>query len=113
VHGTAVLGQDDRDEMGLCLEPVRFVTGLARCPTALGPSVRSSSTRGIQRGTSPHARFGIGQKVSPQSEKTRQSSRQLAPLRVLQRHWIAPDGKEARSVRDRRNCLPPQWVVAY
>jgi hypothetical protein len=28
VHGTAVEGQDDRDEMGICLEPARFVTGL-------------------------------------------------------------------------------------
>ncbi len=32
VHGTAVSGQDDRDEMGLCLEPPQFVTGLARVP---------------------------------------------------------------------------------
>ena len=32
VHGTSVTGQDDRDEMGLCLEPPRFVTGLARVP---------------------------------------------------------------------------------
>lgn len=32
VHGTAVSGQDDRDEMGLCLEPSQFVTGLARVP---------------------------------------------------------------------------------
>lgn len=30
VHGTAVTGQDDRDEMGICLEPPEFVTGLAR-----------------------------------------------------------------------------------
>jgi hypothetical protein len=30
VHGTSVSGQDDRDEMGLCLEPAAFVTGLAR-----------------------------------------------------------------------------------
>jgi uncharacterized protein len=43
VHGTAVAGQDDRDEMGLCLEPPQFVTGLARVPNGingLGPSVR-------------------------------------------------------------------------
>lgn len=43
VHGTAVPGQDDRDEMGLCLEPPQFVTGLARVPNGtggLGPSVR-------------------------------------------------------------------------
>lgn len=32
VHGTAVSGQDDRDEMGICLEPAEFVTGLARVP---------------------------------------------------------------------------------
>jgi hypothetical protein len=29
VHGTSISGQDDRDEMGLCLEPPQFVTGLA------------------------------------------------------------------------------------
>ena len=36
VHGTSVGGQDDRDEMGLCLEPPQFVTGLARVPAGLG-----------------------------------------------------------------------------
>jgi hypothetical protein len=43
VHGTAVTGQDDRDEMGLCLEPPQFITGLARVPDGVhgrGPSVR-------------------------------------------------------------------------
>ena len=43
VHGTAVSGQDDRDEMGLCLEPPRFVTGLGRVPNGIrgqGPPVR-------------------------------------------------------------------------
>ncbi len=43
VHGTAVTGQDDRDEMGLCLEPPQFVTGLARVPNGLlghGPGMR-------------------------------------------------------------------------
>jgi len=42
VHGTAVAGQDDRDEMGVCLEPPEFVTGLARVPNGIrgeGPSV--------------------------------------------------------------------------
>jgi uncharacterized protein len=28
VHGTAVDGQDDRDEMGICLEPAEYVCGL-------------------------------------------------------------------------------------
>src|ERR1700759_204598 len=43
VHGTSIAGQDDRDEMGLCLEPPQFVTGLARVPNGnrgLSPSVR-------------------------------------------------------------------------
>ena len=42
VHGTSITGQDDRDEMGLCLEPPQFVTGLARVPEGTGrlaPSV--------------------------------------------------------------------------
>lgn len=39
VHGTSVTGQDDRDEMGLCLEPPQFVTGLARVPNGTrGPA---------------------------------------------------------------------------
>src|SRR5262245_13774426 len=42
VHGTSISGQDDRDEMGLCLEPPQFVTGLGRVPNGTrgeGPSV--------------------------------------------------------------------------
>jgi hypothetical protein len=42
VHGTAIAGQDDRDEMGVCLEPSQFVTGLGRVPNGIrgeGPSV--------------------------------------------------------------------------
>ncbi|MDR7255692.1 hypothetical protein J2X46_004706 [Nocardioides sp. BE266] len=35
VHGTSITGQDDRDEMGICLEPARFVTGLARVPKGI------------------------------------------------------------------------------
>jgi uncharacterized protein len=38
VHGTSVDGQDDRDEMGICLEPAEFVTGLARVPGGPGGS---------------------------------------------------------------------------
>jgi hypothetical protein len=43
VHGTSVSGQDDRDEMGICLEPEAFVTGLARVPNGVkseGSSLR-------------------------------------------------------------------------
>jgi uncharacterized protein len=36
VHGTSITGQDDRDEMGLCLEPPQFVTGLAHVPDGTG-----------------------------------------------------------------------------
>jgi hypothetical protein len=28
VHGTAITGQDDRDEMGICIEPPQYVIGL-------------------------------------------------------------------------------------
>jgi hypothetical protein len=36
VHGTSIGGQDDRDEMGLCLEPPAYVTGLAQVPSGTG-----------------------------------------------------------------------------
>jgi hypothetical protein len=36
VHGTAVDGQDDRDEMGICLEPPQHVTGVAQVPAGTG-----------------------------------------------------------------------------
>jgi len=36
VHGTSITGQDDRDEMGICLEPPEFVTGVARVPAGTG-----------------------------------------------------------------------------
>jgi hypothetical protein len=35
VHGTSIEGQDDRDEMGICLEPARFVTGIDLVPAGL------------------------------------------------------------------------------
>ena len=45
VHGTSITGQDDRDEMGICLEPARFVTGLARVrPGSMAGMPRSSSS---------------------------------------------------------------------
>ena len=36
VHGTAISGQDDRDELGICAEPPRFVTGIATVRTPDG-----------------------------------------------------------------------------
>lgn len=35
VHGTSISGQDDRDEMGLCLEPADYITGLAQVPAGV------------------------------------------------------------------------------
>ncbi len=51
VHGTAVVGQDDRDnEMGICLEPPEHVTGVARVPAGINETsrrvARSHSWRG-------------------------------------------------------------------
>ena len=37
VHGTGIAGQDDRDEMGICLEPAAYVTGLATVPQGPDP----------------------------------------------------------------------------
>ncbi len=54
VHGTAVAGQDDRDEMGVCLEPPEFVTGLAQVPSGIGGQARrcgSSSASGTPHRT--------------------------------------------------------------
>ena len=36
MHGTSIAGQDDRDEMGICLEPPEYVTGVARVPAGTG-----------------------------------------------------------------------------
>lgn len=40
VLGTAVAGHDDRDEMGICMEPARFITGTAQVPSGI-PGDRS------------------------------------------------------------------------
>ncbi|PPK98354.1 putative nucleotidyltransferase [Kineococcus xinjiangensis] len=51
VHGTAVSGQDDRDEMGICLEPREFVTGLARVPAGTSATSRRAEFEQYQRHT--------------------------------------------------------------
>jgi uncharacterized protein len=51
VHGTSITGQDDRDEMGLCLEPPQFVTGLARVPDGLGGPAHSVRFEQYERHT--------------------------------------------------------------
>jgi len=51
VHGTSVEGQDDRDEMGICLEPAEFVTGLARVPGGTGGTGAHAPFKQYQRHT--------------------------------------------------------------
>jgi uncharacterized protein len=51
VHGTAIGGQDDRDEMGICLEPPRYVTGTARVPAGVGAEGASVEFEQYQRHT--------------------------------------------------------------
>jgi hypothetical protein len=51
VHGTSIAGQDDRDEMGVCLEPPEFVTGLARVPNGTGGEGPSVSFEQYERHT--------------------------------------------------------------
>ena len=51
VHGTAIGGQDDRDEMGICLEPAAFVTGLARVPRGIDDEGREIDFEQYQRHT--------------------------------------------------------------
>lgn len=59
VHGTAVTGQDDRDEMGICLEPPELVTGLARVPAGLSSS-RTVKFEQYERHTAWDAAGGVG-----------------------------------------------------
>jgi hypothetical protein len=60
VHGTAVRGQDDRDEMGLCLEPPEFVTGIARVPSGCGDGTLMIPFEQYQRHTAWDRPGGVG-----------------------------------------------------
>ena len=51
VHGTSISGQDDRDEMGVCLEPPQFVTGLARVPSGIDADQRTVKFEQYERHT--------------------------------------------------------------
>lgn len=51
VHGTSITGQDDRDEMGICLEPPAYVTGLARVPSGTGSLGRTVPFEQYERHT--------------------------------------------------------------
>ena len=51
VHGTSIAGQDDRDEMGICLEPAEYVTGVARVPAGLDAENATVEFQQYQRHT--------------------------------------------------------------
>ncbi len=51
VHGTSIDGQDDRDEMGICLEPAEYVTGIARVPAGVGTLTATVEFEQYQRHT--------------------------------------------------------------
>lgn len=51
VHGTSITGQDDRDEMGICLEPPEFVTGVARVPAGVDAESPTVAFEQYQRHT--------------------------------------------------------------
>jgi hypothetical protein len=51
VHGTSISGQDDRDEMGICLEPAAYVTGIARVPAGLDAETSTVEFEQYQRHT--------------------------------------------------------------
>jgi len=59
VHGTSISGQDDRDEMGVCLEPPQFVTGLARVPNGIRGERPSVVFEQYERHTAWDRRGGI------------------------------------------------------
>jgi uncharacterized protein len=51
VHGTSISGQDDRDEMGICLEPSQYVTGIARVPAGVDNQTATVEFEQYQRHT--------------------------------------------------------------
>ncbi len=60
VHGTSISGQDDRDEMGICLEPQEFVTGLARVPRGIDDGGHEVEFEQYQRHTVWDKPGGLG-----------------------------------------------------
>ena len=48
VHGTSIAGQDDRDEMGICLEPPEYITGIARVPAGVDDDGVDRDTAAVQ-----------------------------------------------------------------
>jgi hypothetical protein len=102
VHGTSITGQDDRDEMGLCLEPPQFVTGLARVPNGTGSLVPSVRFEQYERHTAWDRPGGLA---------TRSGAGDLDVIIYSARKWarLALAGnphRAVRAVRPRpRGCL--------
>jgi hypothetical protein len=51
VHGTSITGQDDRDEMGICLEPAEYITGISRVPAGIDAGTATVEFEQYQRHT--------------------------------------------------------------
>ncbi|WP_392544420.1 DNA polymerase beta superfamily protein [Oryzobacter telluris] len=60
LHGTGIAGQDDRDELGICLEPARFVTGIATVPSGTGEGRPRIAFEQYQRHTAWDRPSGLG-----------------------------------------------------
>jgi uncharacterized protein len=65
IHGTAVAGQDDRDEMGLCLEPPEYVTGVARVPSGTAASASTVPFEQYERHTVWDQPGGLANRSGP------------------------------------------------
>lgn len=65
LHGTAISGQDDRDEMGICLEPPHFGTGLARVPKGIAGPKPSVPFEQYERHGVGQARGGVANDRGP------------------------------------------------
>jgi uncharacterized protein len=64
-HGTAMAGQDDRDEMGLCLEPPQYITGIAQVPSGTGDGAATIPFEQYQRHTAWDRTGGLANRSGP------------------------------------------------
>lgn len=65
VHGTAISGQDDRDEMGVCLEPPQYVTGIAQVPAGASDTAATVPFEQYQRHTAWDRPGGLANRSGP------------------------------------------------
>jgi hypothetical protein len=65
VHGTSVQGQDDRDEMGICLEPAVHITGLGRIPSGTNHSAATIPFEQFERHTIWDQPGGLANRSGP------------------------------------------------